>query len=105
MKYLYPFYTEIEEVPFCVVDGNIAYTNEEHIYGIEVEMDIDDNIDFTAGVIGHGYDTKGITDYKSLLAFITKHYDEIEDNDNSFPTRRDCIDELIAVCNKKYRKI
>lgn len=109
MWYTYVFNTDIDEQPYAVWDGNIKYVNVEVNNCIKVNMDIDDNIDFEAGIIGEGFDTSNIKDYKTLLAFLKEHYDEIEEPeecDNPCGiTRRDCIDELIAVCNEKYKKI
>lgn len=107
MWYTYVFNTELIEEPYDA-HGDIGYRDVHYDNCIKVNMDIDDNIDFKAGIIGYGFDTSNIKDYKTLLTFLKEHYDEIEELD--IPdlygiTRHDCIDELITVCNKKYRKI
>lgn len=102
MWYTYVFNTVIEEQPITVWDGIIKYGNIYIDNCIKVNMDIDNNIDFEAGIIGEGFDTDNIKDYKTLLAFLKEHYDEIEEDvSSSSITRCDCIDELITICKEK----
>lgn len=99
----YIFNYEIDEIPYAVWDGEIKYYNEQVPNYIKLKLDICDNIDFDAGITGFGYCTDDIKDYTSLLAFLEDHYDEIEENDDTPYTNKECIDELIEICKEKIK--
>ncbi len=104
MWYTYIFNTEIDEEPYYC-NGDICYRNIEADNCIKVFMDINNNINFSKGIIGYGFDTDNIKGYKDLLKFLKEHYNEIEEPsiepfDSCGITRHDCIDELIEVCKE-----
>lgn len=105
MWYTYIFNTVLDEEPYYSY-GDISYRNVYNDNCIKVKMDFEDNIDFEAGVIGYGFNTDNIKDYESLLKFLEDHYSEVEEDDDSIGifTRRECIDELIAICKEKCIK-
>ena len=104
MWYSFIFNSELSEEPYDT-HGDIDYRIVNCDNRIEVNIDNDGNIDFNDGIIGYGYDTDDIRDYKTLLEFLIEHYNEIEEEDNEYSvSRRDCIDELINICKEKIIK-
>ena len=100
MWYSFIFNSELSEEPYDAY-GDIGYRIVNCDNRIEVNIDNDGNIDFNDGIIGYGYDTDDIRDYKTLLEFLIEHYNEIEEEDNEESvSRHDCINELIAICKE-----
>lgn len=99
---MYVFKTELDEQPYAVWDGEIKYQEVEKEEGIRLYMSSDNDIDFSKGIEGFGYDTSDIKDYDTLLAFLQEHYDEIEESEEaSLFTRRELVDELMDICKEK----
>lgn len=105
MWFTYVFNSELTEEPYDA-HGDIGYRNVYCDNCIKVNITLNDEIDFKKGIIGYGFDTNNIKDYKSLLFFLNEHYNEIEEDEiESHPfTRKELIDELISICREKINQ-